>query len=375
MREEEIMAAKKVALAVIKADAGDVVGHSHMYPALIERAKKEVSVLKEKGLVPSKSVLVFMADRDFFLKSVGTVKEKEIKYIKIEDTEKNDWIRTCLVQLDFSLTEKFPYILKEKEKVRKKVFGALKIARKEKVDIIVFPELSFAMEWVERVKREYNHGVIICGSFYDSTNQNLCHIIIDGKDYSYAKNHRSIFEEEIDIGMKPGNKIIIFETKYGKIAVLTCVDFDREFTRIVNNCDLIINPRYDLDKEHKFQRIADLSIDREDGSRSPTFILQINPKKTRWGSINGGRGTTIIGFEHTYRMTRYRNEGLRPKDGIKYKICEGKDETIIIADIRIGGYLPTAKRTNMDRCNWYRYESKRWRILNNKDIWNRKKIG
>ena len=295
-------------------------------------------------------------------------KKPAVKYINIADTKK-DWVRVCLVQLDFSLTRKFPYTLTEevKEKIRDKVFEALEIAQKEKVDIICLPELSFDKEWTTKIKDRFKEGIIICGSFYDNNNCNCCQIIIDGKDYPYKKCHASIMEEKDGEGMEPGNRLFVFQTKSGKISVLTCVDFDYELTNIISNYDLdfIINHRFDIDREHTFQEKANIIIDRPDGSRYPAFILQVNPKKTEWGKYKGGGGTIIIGWEHTHRITKYIADGLRPNDEIKYKIYEAKDEMMLIAELKIGAL--TDRRTRV--CNWYRYDGKHWALLEDKGIW------
>ncbi len=303
--------------------------------------------------------------KPFSVKIKPIERENEIELISVSDTEK-DLVRVCLVQLDYSLTERFPYRLKEEGNVKDKVLRALEIAKNERVDIICFPELSFTSEWAKEIKDLYKDMIIVCGSFYDNYNRNLCKIIIDGDDYDYAKCYPSIFEKENGEGLNCGNKLFIFQTKCGKISILTCIDFDYENAQISKfDLNFIINLRCDPNKEHAFQRWADVPLDRPDGSRSPTFILQVNTAKFKFGPAKGGGGTAIIGCEHPYLIERYKHEGLRPKDAIKYKIFQARDEMMLIADLNI--VQTTERRTKS--WNWYKYKDNNWNKLDNKGIW------
>ncbi len=325
--------------------------------------------------VLTKEITTKIKGKPFTAKPTATDKKPHIQYVSITDTEKN-WVRACLVQLDLPLTQGFPYALREKEKykVREKVFEVLEIAKKEHVDIMCFPELSFVREWTDEIRYSYRDFMIICGSFYDESNRNLCQVIIDGKDYPYAKCHRSIMEESINGGgLKRGDRLFFFQTKYGLVSVLTCIDYDLEYYRMSEYVkrrtnkplDIVINPRCDIDKEHNFQARSSLDIDRPDGSRSHTFILHINVKKAVVGNTIGGGGTSIICSEHRYRIENYREHGLRPSDGAKYKICEAKDEMILIADLQIAP--STERRTKMGE--WYRHYGGHWKRLDDRSIW------
>ena len=166
--------------------------------------------------------------------------------------------------------------------------------------------------------------------------------------------------------MEPGSMIFVFETKYGKIAVLNCVDAHYELIRVLKHeVDFVINPRYDVDREYAFQRKADILIDQPDGSHDHAFILQVNASKAVAGDSTGGGGTGIIGYEHKYRLNKYRSDGLRPEDEIKYKICQAKDEMMLIVDLSVGE--GSKKRTKMG--NWYRHDGKSWKPLKSKSIW------
>ncbi|NAS89258.1 hypothetical protein C4E24_05910, partial [ANME-1 cluster archaeon AG-394-G21] len=311
--------------------------------------------------------------KPFVAKPTAKEKKLEITYVSIVDTKK-DLVKVCLVQLDFSVTTNFPYKLvdEEKDKVRGKVFEALEIAKKENVNIIIFPELSFANEWTKEIKNKYKDMVIICGTFYDDNDRNICKIIIDEKDYSYAKCNYSIMEEPNGKGLKCGDKLFVFQTKYGVISVLTCIDFDKNLrdvkdflSQMNKQLNFVINPRWDIDSEYNFQAKSSLDVDLPNGSRSPTFMLHVNARRTEWANRVGGGGTTIIAFEHIYRIEKYKQDGLRPKDSIKYKIGEAKDEMILIASLNISQTMQ--RRTEMG--NWYRYDGKCWKKLEDRSIW------
>jgi len=279
---------------------------------------------------------------------------------------KTGWVRVCLVQLDFSISETFPFRVEQEEEVRRKVFSALDIARNDHVNIICFPELSFSEQWIDDVREMYKDMIVVCGSYYDQNKRNVCRIVTNGQDYAYAKCHPSIFEEGNGEGMVCGNRLLAFQTSFGSICVLTCIDYDEEQRRIEKQrVDLIINPRFDPDEKHGFHTRANISIDRPDGSRNPTFSLFVNAEDTSPGQAQGGGGTAIFGFEHKYRIATYKSGGLRPKDNLEYKIFQARNEMMLIADLRIGDTTERRTRT----ANWYMFKENSWMRLMEKGIW------
>jgi tetratricopeptide (TPR) repeat protein/predicted amidohydrolase len=257
-------------------------------------------------------------------------KEPNIKDISIKNIEK-DFIRVCLVQLDFRLTEKFPYQLEHKEEVRKKILKALEIAHSNDVNILCFPELSFSKEIVDEAKK-YGDMIIIGGSYY-ADNFNICPIIIKGEENRvYKLNPSPSFECEISSGkgMRSGDVINIFGTEDGKFrfVVLICIDYLMEGHRLfqyeskgVKGINVIFNPSFNQDTK-RFQKTADV-----DCLNHKVDVIQINAKK--FG------GTCIIGVEHKKVIERLINEGYRINDTIDYKLCEAKEEMMLIADLSL----------------------------------------
>ena len=304
----------------------------------------------------------------------GKEKEPKIIYKYIADTQKQ-WVRFCLVQMDFSLKsqhapKEYGNVLKEKGKIKNKIFKALDIANKNKVDVICFPELSFAKGWVEEIKDKYNEMIIIGGSYYDG-GHNVCPIIINGEyiDPTYKKCCPSPIEnpETTGRGMKSGNIIYIFQTKCGRFSVLTCIDYTKHSRRVCEyeegNCvDFIINPSYD---KNIFRFQSRCNSDCEDYDIN---VIQVNksPDNGKYG------GTCIIGKEHDDILNKLINDGFKPKDDIKYKLFQLNCEMMIIANLNIRIKAPPVSlpigytgriRISKEQC--YKYENEIWLPLSN----------
>ena len=303
----------------------------------------------------------------------GIEKEPKIIYKYIADLE-NEWVRFCLVQMDFSLKsqpapKEYGHVLKEKGKIKNKIFKALDIANKNKVNIVCFPELSFTKEWVEEIKDKYMEMIIIGGSYYDG-GYNVCPIIID-REYiepPYKKCCPSPIEnpETTGRGMKSGNIIYIFQTKCGRFSVLTCIDYTKHSRRVCeyenNGIDFIINPSCD---KNIFRFQSRCNSDCEDYDIN---VIQVNkaPDNDKYG------GTCIIGKEHDDILYKLINDGFKPEDDIKYKLFQINIETMIIADLNIKIKAPPVSlpigytgriRISKDRC--YKYKNEIWLPLSN----------
>jgi len=263
-------------------------------------------------------------------------KPPEIKYITIPDFAK-DRLRVCIVQLDFSLTKKFPFQLENKEVVKEKILKALEVAQENKVDIICFPELSFAQDFVNEIKeKNYNNIIIIGGSYYQD-NFNICPVIINGEVYPVYKICPSYLERDVEPGkgMKSGNDIKIFRTNDNKFkfVVLVCLDYSDssgnkyllyQRQRDGEGINFIFIPSHNEDIDG-FQKTADT-----DCVNYKVDLIQTNVKE--YG------GTCIIGVEDKdFIEMRLINDGYRKKDGIKYKLCEAEGEMMIIADLSLKG--------------------------------------
>jgi tetratricopeptide (TPR) repeat protein/predicted amidohydrolase len=279
---------------------------------------------------------------DRFVSKPPTSAGEELK-VELENmgTTGKNWVRVSLVQLDFSLQlnhspKEFGYTLKQKQKTKSKVFRALDIARENDVNIICFPELCIAQEWIEEVRNQYKNMVIVFGSYYKS-GFNTCPIIVENQDYYVQKiNPSQHFEKEFVTGrcMKNGRRIIVFQTKYGRFVVLVCMDFKEELHEVLHNpneemrnVDFVIVPEYNSDVQ-LFQKLGDQACQDDNFP----YILQANALRV-FGQEVGG--TCIIGMDHRGALMRYKMEQLKPEDDIEYKLIEAKNESMIIVDLDI----------------------------------------
>ena len=258
----------------------------------------------------------------------------------IEGTQK-EWVRIALVQLDFPLklndpSEDFGYVLEKPKETKDKVFEALNIAKKKKVDVICFPELSTAEEWIKEVKEQFRDMIVVFGTYYKG-GFNVCPIIVNGQDYYVQKiNPSPLFEKEVREGkfMKKGRSVRVFQTKCGKLAVLVCMDYLEEVHRIlhssdkkVGNVDLIVVPEYNADIA-LFQEQANQDCQKDNFP----YIIQVNALRVLDQEVGG---TCVVGTEHKGALKRYGMEELKPRDSIEFKLYEARKETISIVDLDI----------------------------------------
>ena len=304
--------------------------------------------------------------------------EKEPKLVNrnIAKTEKG-WVRFCLVQLDFSLKSQYPpdefgYFLQDKDETQNKVFKALNVAREKKVDIVVFPELSFDKDWVQKIKNQHKEMIIIGGSYYDE-GYNVCSIILNGEyiDPPYKKYYPSPYENPriTGRGMKSGNVLYVFQTKCGIFSVMTCSDYTAQSYRVCKyvckngkKIDFIINPCCD-ENILRFQPRCNSDCEDYD-----IDIIQVNkaPRNGKYGE------TCIIGKEHQIILNRLIDEGYKPLDNIKYKLFHLNLEMMIIADLNIVMKAPPVSlpldysgRIRISKSQCYRWESQNWSPLSN----------
>ena len=312
----------------------------------------------------------FKGEPPYAAKPIGIEikKEPEIIYKNIADTEK-EWVRFCLVQLDFSLkpqppSEEFGYILEETDKIKNKVFQALEVAEKQQADVICFPELSFARDWVEEIKNQYKDMIIIGGSYYDGE-YNVCPIIIDGEtiDPPYRKCSPSPMENPAITGrgMKSGNIIYIFQTKCGRFSFLTCIDYTTQSDRVRRyddtGVDFIINPCCD---ENLFRFQPRCNSDCQDFGID---VIQVNKatKDDKYGK------SCIIGKEHKTILQRLKDDGFKPEDNIEYKLFQLDGEMMAIANLNIRMKAPPISlpvdysgRIEISKEICYKYEKGLW---------------
>lgn len=199
----------------------------------------------------------------------------DFPYIKTIDYESDspvDFARYGLCQIRFDLidTENGSKIIKDQEAAKTSLNKCIEKAIKEKINVVVFPELSLAFD--ENVREEMisqlmkiskQHDMIFfAGSFYNQNRQNTVPIILPtGICYGY-KIKQSMFEvfPMADTGMVRGDTMTIILSKYGKILPIVCVDQISDEVQFVvrylsnkNRINTLINISYNP-AGHEFMR-------------------------------------------------------------------------------------------------------------------------
>ncbi|MCD4782139.1 MAG: hypothetical protein K8S27_16560, partial [Candidatus Omnitrophica bacterium] len=263
----------------------------------------------------------------------------KIQTVHISETEQ-EIVRIAVAQISFELTESFPFVLKNKDDVKTKVFSALDISEQDGANIVCLPELCLYEEWVGEIKRKYSDMIVIGGSFYKD-NKNICPIIMGyDTDTPYQpKITPSPLEDRI-MGprMISGDRIYRYETRFGKFVILICMDFDdlAHFFR-ETDIDMIFCPSFNSANE-RFHNEAHSHVER-----TPSYILIANT------GLHGG--TSIFGQLNNNYFGGLADGGCKERGDSTYKLCEvkkGKDE-VIIADFNLdhkGAQVPMPSNLN-----------------------------
>ncbi len=279
-------------------------------------------------------------------------------------------VRVCLVQIHYSLqaiTSGFGYRLSTEEQggVKSKILSAIKVASAERTNILCLPELCLEPGWVNEIRDAAGTDmVVVAGSYYESA-ANICPILIDGQSYLVQKVNPSPDTEGVVAkgrGMVRGTRIWVYQTKYGRFAVLLCLDFIRESARLgyfeplkENGVDFIVNPCYNSDTAN-FHQQANQTCQTPPGF---PYVLQVNATE-----VNGKPGCScIIGMEHDAALKRLEVERFRPEaDPIRYKLLEADGEMMMIAtlDIETKGVPIPARSLKIKDVSRYSFGGDRW---------------
>ena len=168
-----------------------------------------------------------------------------------------------------------------------KLFRCLDIAKEQKLNVIIFPEVSMALpealfrQAVARLQQysAKNDAIIIAGTFYgdDRRCRNIT-FLPTGMQYSY-KTRPSIFEVSsvAGEGMLTTDTLHVFRTKYGNLLTLVCVDLisdDANYVaRSLSNrgmIDMMININYNPKSQEFMREASAMTV------RHPLFVSLTN---------------------------------------------------------------------------------------------------
>lgn len=277
-------------------------------------------------------------DRHIFSRDIPNVVE-----FNYRSGSKVWWSRIAQCQLRYSfekLKKNGLYRInsKESDMLKKKIMQSLEICIKNKVNIVIFPELILAFQDASRekliamlVQKARQHEmIIICGSFYNSERKNSVVIITPNGELNGDKIRPSKMEANplSGHGMKGGEKVAYLKTKYGNIIVVSCADLISDdvqyIIRRMSNLgmiDLCININYNP-ASWEFMREASAIV-----KRHPLFFAITNSDNPRKNTIDDGYsyGNTSIFAS----MNKENAECIVPDQPSPFSICEnpaGSDE-------------------------------------------------
>jgi len=271
-------------------------------------------------------------------KSVSEGREIELTEIVVPDLPSSQKLRVSLVQLEYTLTQRFPPKVDNISLIQTKILSAIDTAKRHKVNAICFPELSFSASFLKALE-QHKDIIIIGGSYYDANNCNVCPVVIKGYVHLIRKLHPApTLETEIisGKGMVCGTDVKVFTTqdKTLRFGVLICLDYLEEIHKLCNyerdgkrGVNLVFNPCYNPNPH----RIQSLATSVCENYHIDTLQANRTEERDEYG------GTCIIGRENKDNLSRLKSEGLKPDDDITYKLCEAKGETMIIADLDLKG--------------------------------------
>jgi HEAT repeat protein/predicted amidohydrolase len=244
----------------------------------------------------------------------------KIQTVHVSETQE-EIVRIAVAQFCFELTESFPFVLKNKDKVKTKVFSALETAKRDGANIVCLPELCLCEDWISEIEEQCPDMLVIGGSFYKD-NQNTCPVIMESDAVIPCQPKITPAVTEYD--MIPGAKIYRYETRFGKFVILICMDFDdlAHYFREAD-IDMIFCPSFNSANE-RFWSEAHSHVER-----TPSYILIANT------GLHGG--TSIFGQLDNKYFGELADRGYNERGDPTCKLCEVKDgcEEVILADFNL----------------------------------------
>ena len=245
-----------------------------------------------------------------------------VKQVEYQQTNKVWFARYGQFQLKFDYSvNKTQYGLPQVDKQDlhiDKLKTCLYIALENKINVVIFPELSLSLrenkrnkliKYMEKFALE-NDMVIIAGTFYDDNG--ICKnatILPTGTFYTY-KIRPSIFESSTigGQGMAFSDTLHLFNTKYGKFLTLVCVDLisdDANYcVRDLSNkgmIDMLININYNPKSQEFMREASAMTV------RHPLFVSLTNVschgeiEKYTWDGNEFGNTSVFGSVGHSFK--------------------------------------------------------------------------
>lgn len=208
--------------------------------------------------------------------------------------------------------------VKNPDKYFLKILNCLEVAHSNKVNILIFPELSMSLpdslrEKTISVMEDYsreNDAIIIAGTYYNAERYAKNITILPSGTYETYKIRPSIYEvsAEMGKGMTGGDTLFVFKTKYGNFLPLVCVDLISDDANFVarslsNNglIDMLININYNPKSQEFMREASAISV------RHPLFVSVTNITLFQKGGTYDGDefgNTSLFGSINNDRLRR-----------------------------------------------------------------------
>lgn len=215
------------------------------------------------------------------------------------------------------------------------------IAASQKVDLLVFPELTVPSEFVESIVdfAKTNDMYIVGGTHYKRTEKgfiSVCPIITPQGIFNTEKITPSPFEQSsfndgID-GAIPGSELIVLRgTKIGDFAVLICLDYTNDSLRseLINNLDFLIVSAFNSKSEEFFLTMHSDVQRSSDG----LYIVYCNALSDR---LNGEGRSALFAFVDDCFKSEFVDRNctdLDPKNKI-YEFSNDKSYCVFEVDLK-----------------------------------------
>lgn len=161
----------------------------------------------------------------------------KIKIIEIDKEKQPNFVKYAQFQIEIPLTQNKKtglYQVKKPEEHTKKIVSFIQKGVKNDVKVLIFPELSSSLpkairenleKKVYKIAKEKDLFIIL-GSYYDRAKKSRILIINSKGIYRGYKIKPSRFEVSPikGKGMNLGDELLVFQTKFGNILPITCVD-------------------------------------------------------------------------------------------------------------------------------------------------------
>jgi len=282
---------------------------------MLNKALKILNNKKMKKIILSLSVVIF----SLLAIAQNNISIPNVKQINYQPEERVWFARYGQFQLKFDYSVNgasfgLPQV-KEQDSLIEKIKVCLDVALENKINVAIFPELSFSfknnkrnkfLKYMENFSSEHDM-IIIAGTFYDKNG--VCKnatILPTGTYYTY-KTRPSIFESSTlsGEGMVFSDTLHLFNTKYGRFLTLVCVDLisdDANYcVRSLSNkgmIDMLINIEYNPKSQEFMREASAMTV------RHPLFVSLTNVschgaiEKYTWDGDEYGN-TSVFGSVRT----------------------------------------------------------------------------